>query len=161
MNLDQQLQWKIFCKSFKKLTIKGNYSLRGKLTIFIICRSYFAEHYCCLQFIAIYNSIQDNQKRQNFFKNYQLEGSNPTTSCPIHLKNSGQIDIDLINNLTSCQICSRCFGFIVISQKLHFTPMFYFQPWRPSWLNGQVIGHIFQTRYPKDDCGLVVSVEIL
>ena len=27
-------------------------------------------------------------------------GGNPTTSCPIHLKISGQIDLDLINNLS-------------------------------------------------------------
>ena len=34
-----------------------------------MCKSYFAEHYCCLQFIFIYNDIQDNnQKQKNFLK---------------------------------------------------------------------------------------------
>ena len=51
---------------------------------------------------------------------------NPTTGCLICLKISGQIDLDLINSFTPCQICSKCFGFWVISQKLHVTTMFYF-----------------------------------
>ena len=64
----------------------------------LICTSYFAEHYCCFQFISIYNNIQDNnQKQQNFLKKNQFKGSNPTTGRPIHLKISGQIDLDLIN----------------------------------------------------------------
>ena len=46
----------------------------GQLTISVMLTylylvSYFAEHYCCLQFISIYNNIQDNnQKQQNFLK---------------------------------------------------------------------------------------------
>ena len=31
--------------------------------------------------------------------------------CSIHLKISGQINLDLINNFIPCQICSKCFGF--------------------------------------------------
>ena len=35
-----------------------------------------------------------------------------------------------------CHICSKCFGFRVISQNLHVSPMFYFKPWQPSWFVG-------------------------
>ena len=51
--------------------MKDNNSLRGQWTILVMLTYlyYFAEHYCCLQFISIYNNIQDNkQKLQNFLK---------------------------------------------------------------------------------------------
>ena len=39
-----------------------------------------------------------------FPSNNQFSSSNPTTSCLMRLKISGQIDLDLMNMFTPCQI---------------------------------------------------------
>ena len=40
-------------------------------------------------------------------------------------KMSGQVDLAMLINFTMCQIFDICNGFGVISQKQHFTTMFY------------------------------------
>ena len=60
-------------KKLLNIDYKGQLLLKGSTDnfghVWLICRSYFAEHNCCLQFISIYDSIQDNnQKMQNFLK---------------------------------------------------------------------------------------------
>ena len=87
------------------MTIKDNNSLRGSIVhfghvdLFLgLTLLYIIAVYSLSLTIIIFKII--TKKRQNFLKITISEGSNPTTECPIHLKISGQIDLDLMNNIT-------------------------------------------------------------
>lgn len=59
------------------LTIKNKKSRWDQLTILIICRSYFVDQYCCLQFISNHNNIQyNNQRKLKAFLKIQTPQSN-------------------------------------------------------------------------------------
>ena len=62
-----------------------------------------------LSWLIIFKIITKNGK---ISLKLPIKGKHPTTGWPIHLKISGQIYLNLINNFNRCQNYSKCFDFI-------------------------------------------------
>ena len=112
---------KLWKKVFKgQLLLKGSIDNFGQIDLFVdlTLLNIFANNSLSVS-IIIFKIITKNCKisiKSSIQGYYTWK-----TSYPLRLKISGQVDLDLINTLTSCLICSKCWSFWDISQKLHFT----------------------------------------
>ena len=117
MNFAQKWQWKFFLKIYnnlqnlwngKKFTIKGNNSLFVALTLL-----YIIAVYSLSLSIIIFKIITKSCK---MFLKLPFKGQQPNYKMPDWSENF-RTDRSWLNE----QICSKCYGFRNMSQKLHFS----------------------------------------
>ena len=119
-----------FYENCLKLTIKGNNSLGGHLTILVMFDLFLG--LTLLYIIAVYSLSLSKiifkiiTKNSKISLKLPIQGQQPNNGLLDSSENFRADRIGPDKQFYSCEICSTCFGFWDISQKLHFTPMFYF-----------------------------------
>ena len=100
----------------------GNNSLgvnQSFWSYWLICKSYFAEHYCCLLFTIVFKIITKNSK---ISQKLPIQGQQPNNWLSDSSANFRADRSWPDKQFYPCQISSKCFGFLVISQKTAFYP---------------------------------------